>query len=347
MRERFEIIRTTAELEALAPHWSALWQTDPNATPFQSPQWLLPWWRSFGQELRTVCVYHDDQLTGILPFYLYHESGNDHRKLLPLGVSTSDYIDGVFSPLCNAGSIAKALDLLCADDDWHALHLVQLRAGSKLLTALQRFGLHTGTRFETQSCSRMPASTLPELPTKIRRNAMYYRNRAQRAGNLEFSISEPSTLAGDFETMVRMHTDRWRERGEMGALADDRVVRWHREALPLLDSAGLLRLSSLSLDGKIIAILYSLVDPSSRPARTQYFYLPAYSIHHADLRPGTVLTALAIDHAAREGVDTIDMLRGEEEYKKLWHTEKTPTFGYTGSSPAATHRKDDVTEAAA
>lgn len=31
--------------------------------------------------------------------------------------------------------------------------------------------------------------------------------------------------------------------------------------------------------------------------------------------------ALAMEHAAEEGVETIDMLRGEEAYKKLWHVE--------------------------
>jgi CelD/BcsL family acetyltransferase involved in cellulose biosynthesis len=37
---------------------------------------------------------------------------------------------------------------------------------------------------------------------------------------------------------------------------------------------------------------------------------------------------LAVEHAAHEGVQTIDMLRGNEEYKKLWHTERVATFGF-------------------
>ena len=43
----FEIEELTAtpELEALAPEWDALWERLPAATPFQSPAWLLPWWR--------------------------------------------------------------------------------------------------------------------------------------------------------------------------------------------------------------------------------------------------------------------------------------------------------------
>ncbi len=43
------ILRTTAELEALVPEWRTLWLQDPSATPFQCPEWLLPWWRQFAQ----------------------------------------------------------------------------------------------------------------------------------------------------------------------------------------------------------------------------------------------------------------------------------------------------------
>ena len=61
--------------------------------------------------------------------------------------------------------------------------------------------------------------------------------------------------------------------------------------------------------------------------RTQYFYLTAFSGEHAELRPGTLLLASAIEHAAQEGVAIIDMLRGEEAYKQLWYLEPAPTCG--------------------
>jgi len=40
-----EEVTTSAEVEALAPAWDDLWRRAPGATPFQSPAWLLPWWR--------------------------------------------------------------------------------------------------------------------------------------------------------------------------------------------------------------------------------------------------------------------------------------------------------------
>ena len=77
----------------------------------------------------------------------------------------------------------------------------------------------------------------------------------------------------------------------------------------------------------MLGVLYSLIDPPARARRTQYFYLTAYAQEHAELRPGTLLLALAIEAAAREGVHTVDMLRGDEAYKQMWHLQRVPTCG--------------------
>ena len=38
-------IESLEALEDLQPQWWALWEQDAAATPFQSPDWLLPWGR--------------------------------------------------------------------------------------------------------------------------------------------------------------------------------------------------------------------------------------------------------------------------------------------------------------
>ena len=90
-----EEVTTGAGLEALAPAWHDLWRRAPGATPFQSPAWLIPWWREIGGgELRVLVARQDERLVGLLPMYLQHEG--DGGKLLPLGIAISDYLDGLF-----------------------------------------------------------------------------------------------------------------------------------------------------------------------------------------------------------------------------------------------------------
>lgn len=329
---RCRVLRTTRELEQFAPAWRALYEADAYATPFQHPAWLIPWWRQFGQpELRAVVLECDGSALGLLPLYIYPDPQTGERKLLPLGVGTTDYLDGVFRPECTLAQIQSALHLLCEDDAWHSLDVPQLRSGSKLGEALAAMGAQP---FTAEHCSRMPAVPMADLPYKIRRNAMYYRNRAARQRSLELTFAEAHRLPTAFDDLIRLHTERWNQSGQPGVLADPRVLAWHREALPLLDQAGLLRLWTLELDGELLGIIYSLVDPPSRADRTQYFYITAYSTAHADLRPGTVLLALAIEQAAQQGIATIDMLRGDEAYKRIWHLEPTATYGYTLRRPA-------------
>ena len=57
-----EVLSTTRGLEALFPDWDRLWREDRRATPFQSPRWLLPWWKHVGEgRLRTLAHLHSIQ----------------------------------------------------------------------------------------------------------------------------------------------------------------------------------------------------------------------------------------------------------------------------------------------
>lgn len=325
----YHLLRSTSELYASVPRWSALWRDDPTATPFQSPEWLVPWWRQFGQEgLRAVAIARDGAWIGFLPFYLYREPYTGERQLLQIGISSSDYLDGIFAPACSAAHIREALELLLHEPGWDVFYASQMPGHSRLYHAVRQMNDVRVRQFEGESCSRMRAVTMAELPPKLRRNAMYYRNRAERLGPLEFQVAGAGDLAEGFHALCRLHSDRWQNRGEPGVLSDERVIAWHRETLPLLEQSGMLRLCLLRLNGEIIAALYSLVDPHWRPLRTQYVYITAFARKHSALRPGTLLLALATERAAEDGIAVIDMLRGHEAYKQLWHLEWRPTRGF-------------------
>jgi CelD/BcsL family acetyltransferase involved in cellulose biosynthesis len=323
------VIRTTQELEAFTPGWTALWREDRNATPFQSPEWLLPWWRQFQQpDLRAVVITDGGRTAAFLPFYVYREPSTGERQLLLLGAGTSDYVDGVFAPSTGSDHVRAALDVLIEEGGWDGLYLSQIRPESILLQPLEQSRKLNGKRYDSASCSRMPARRMAELPVKIRRNAMYYRNRAMRLGSLDLAIADESNCEESFEGLQRLHTERWQMRGEPGVLADERVLAWHREAVPRLQRSGMLRLYSLLLNGEKMAFLYSLADPPWRRPRLLYVYLPGHAAKFAELRPGTVLLALATESAANECMDEVDLLRGEEAYKQIWHPTPVPTYGF-------------------
>lgn len=285
-----------------------------------------------------MTIRREGRLIGLVPAYIHTEPRRRERQLLLLGAGTSDYLDGIFAPACTTEHIRAALGLLHAESGWDVAHFTQLRPDSKLLHALGSLARLHAEPAHSQSCMRMPAMSIAGFPAKLRQNVHYYGNRARRLGSLEVRIAGVRDSLDLFETLRRMHADRWQRAGQRGVLADPRVLAWHREALPLLANSGTLRLVTLMLNGEAAASIYALIDPPSRRERTLYVYLPAFSVRHADLRPGTLLLAQAIDQAAQEGVRTIDFLRGEEAYKHLWHAHSFPTFGYSPRRAASLAR---------
>lgn len=331
MSVQIDVLRSAAELQALAPEWSELWEADPHAKPFQHPAWLVPWWHHFSQpDLRIVTLRDPESgiLLGIVPLYVYREPASGDRHLLLLGAGTSDYLDAIVSPKCAVEDIAQALYLACQQGTWDAAYLTQLVAESPMVCAIEQLGSVAVERFAGEATSRCPARRIPALPKKVRTEVLFCRNAAIAHGKLELVAARAETISAAFDHLVATHTARWQEMGETGVLADPAVLAWHREALPLLNAAGLLRLMTLELGGEPIATMYALIDPPSRPERTQYLYLMGFDLGRDELQPGRLLTAYTLEHAANEGVCTIDMLRGEEAYKRFWHTSRVPTHGF-------------------
>ncbi len=327
---RLEHISRNEDLWALAADWETLWQADSQATPFQHPAWLLPWWRQFGPEgeLHTLVLRDDAGLLALLPLYVYQEPERRERQLLLLGAGTTDYLDGLFCTDSDPAALAQVLldhartTLRC----WDRLVFAQMRGGSPLLAAA---AAHTGAGRIAQTAGE-PCSTLRtgrQLPAKVAGNVRRYRRRAEALGSLRFSVaSTPEDALANFEDLARLHRERWEARGERGVLADPRVLAHHREAIPLLLGAGLLRLFRATLNDQVLGVLYALADAPQRRPRSLYLYLIGVDMRSGDLSPGTLLLHAAWQYAREHGFDRVDLLRGGEEYKRFWGAELEPTY---------------------
>src|SRR6187551_2981103 len=136
---RVECIATEAGLDALTPQWAELWRRAPGASPFQSPAWLLAWWRHFGTgALRILAARHDGSLVGLLPLYELEEPHG--RKLLPIGIGLSDYIDALIDPSAPEAA-GILLDAIRDFSEWRECHLPDLPPGAALAAARAPGGL--------------------------------------------------------------------------------------------------------------------------------------------------------------------------------------------------------------
>src|SRR5690349_6915700 len=113
-----ELVTGLARLEELAGPWEALRARCPGATPFQSPAWLIPWWRAFGRGgLRMVALHRPGRLAGMAPLYLASGGAVSLRWLL-LGSGNTDHLDVLAEPGAEdelAQAVAEVLEREEAD----------------------------------------------------------------------------------------------------------------------------------------------------------------------------------------------------------------------------------------
>ncbi len=319
-----EEVASAAGLEALQPAWLDLWERASDATPFQSPAWLIPWWHHFGQgELLTLAIRRGGELVGLAPFYVYPEPAG--RKLLPLGIGVGDYLDPLLAPgFETAGAAAILAHLGRGAGRFDRCDLECLRPGSPLLQAPPPAGwsdaAHAG-----DPC---PTLTLPENPADLDRAVprlakhAYYLRRAERLGAARLESATPDTVGPLLEALFALHAARWTGRGEPGVLTDEAVRAFHREAAPALLDLDLLRLYGLRINSRTVAVFYGLADRTRTLA-----YIGGFEpdVPHPGL--GALMIGHAVREAAREGKREFHFLRGREPYKYAWGAVDRASYG--------------------
>jgi CelD/BcsL family acetyltransferase involved in cellulose biosynthesis len=323
---------TTAEsLERLRPEWSALWGRCPTSTPFQAPEWLIPWWRHIAEgELWTLAVRHGGRLIGLAPLYIYIKPGASVREVFPVGIATTDYLDGLFEPpfaACGAAAVLGFLDANC--QRWDVCDLQQLRPESPLLTA----PLPEGWRDEVAAQDTCPVLELPAttanlttvMSRRLSKDLRYSWRRLEKLGPVRFETADRNNLDELIESLLHLHGARWSARGEAGVLSHDVVQRAHRETMPALLSLDLLRLYALRVSGRIVASFYGFSHVTAGKRRA-YFYLSGFDPALAHLSLGGLIIDHAVRAAIHEGAAEFDFLRGAEAYKYRWGARDRFTY---------------------
>lgn len=303
------VLRSEDALVRLLPEWWGLWERSEAATPFQSPAWLLPWWRSFRPGgLFVVAVRRHGELVGLAP--LYREVGPHGRRLLPIGISASDYLDVLIDPAHRREVAAAIVRVLAAsEDEWDSVHLEDLRPCADAFALSPSPGWHE-ERGQQSACPVLQLRGSEEGPARRLKKS---RRRAERRGDVRVVAADAGLVAPLIETLIALHRERWASRGEPGVLADRRAQAFHREAAPGLHAAGVLRLYGLEIAGQFVGAYYGFAHRGRA-----YGYLSGFDPDFCFESPGSLLLDHAIRQARREGCQEFDFLRGREAYKYAW-----------------------------
>ena len=303
------------QLEAIEPLWSDLWRRDSTATPFQSPHWVLPWFRHFGSgEILTVAVRDNGRLDAIAPCFILRDEDDPAESLgMLIGSGNSDYVDMLATPAAPADAIVARL----AAADCAMWDLQQLRSTSPLLHVPPPPNWSDVVE-DHDTCLLLKIDGAGEelehlTSTHFRKKLRYYRRALEREGPVSIETPTAASLDDFMTTLFDLHAARWKRRGLPGMLAADVDQSFHRQVARGMLEAGSLRMYAMRVNDRVVAIFYGFAHLA-----TVYYYLGGYDPMLEKLSPGTVIVAHAIEQAVRDGVKTFDFLRGAEDYKYAW-----------------------------
>jgi CelD/BcsL family acetyltransferase involved in cellulose biosynthesis/glycosyltransferase involved in cell wall biosynthesis len=314
---RIEEVDGADALAKLEHAWTDLADRDPEATPFQRPEWLLPYCRAFGVTSPwAVSAWSGDRLAALAPLVVYEKDGRRIATLL--GGGRSDWQDALVDPDLAPDAANALLDRIAAGRDrYDALVLERLPPHGWLARAEAPDALGA-TEEEEEPC---PVIALPSavealesvIGSGVLANARYGRRRLARIGPTAIVETTAADVDRHLCALFDLHGARWSARGQAGVLRDPTVRRFHLDAARALAASGRLRGYRLVVGDRVAAVWHGFED-----RRRLYYYLGGFDPAFRAASPGAVLLAHAIEEAVRRGVRELDLLRGREPYKYAW-----------------------------
>ncbi len=334
-------------LDTLDAAWAAAeaWQTLARKNPLHSPEWLLSWWKAFGESNQLMvlqCQDTDGQVVGIAPFYLEREFGSVAIRSLGSGEVCSDYIrilsqEGrekdvsiavaeYLTSFCKKYSATQSTCIIIegveADAPWldEFCRSTENRGYQNWLqpiTSSFRLKLPNSMDEYLQNLGDSAKRKGKKLVSKLRSGIVSWYSTDQEGATLldtaQTNIDQSSDILTRLSELQRLHQARRVMLDQPGCFSNARFKSFLTEAVELLSKRGLARIDRCEVEGKTVATHLVL-----KGTDTLFIYQSGIDPEAMKLEPGHLLTIASIQNAIERGVHYYDTLRGDEKYKTYW-----------------------------
>ncbi len=307
---RIELLPDLAAMRARQAQWFLLWRNTADATPFQSPAWLLCWAKHYAPD-RTgaIALLEGDEMLALLPYFTWNDT------VWLAGTGTSDYGDALgtrrAAPLVDA--LLEKLATIALQRGCGRVDLRQLRPASALLSAATPggWGNEVMPGETCMSTSLHGEAGLGAASRRWQSNIAYARRRLGRGGPWTMQRVPPEESSHAADVLLGLHARRWSARGEPSGLFANTMLRdFVHDVIPRLGGAGLLRMYALELDHRPLAATFAMHAPGAT-----HVYSTGFDPEASRYSPGLLAMVAAISGAIAEGDRVVHFLRGRERYK--------------------------------
>ncbi|MBS0377856.1 MAG: GNAT family N-acetyltransferase [Proteobacteria bacterium] len=320
--------------------WSGLLRDTCADQLFMSWDWLTAWWRQFGGQLRATADIHayfeGDRLVGLVPVY--------RRRLLRSGVLPaesvqmmglawrdsepliSEYLDVIARPEHVEGVRRTFVSDLLLQDSWtefvvgftpHASAWIREYMGSGGVSRHYARQLDQSVSYQADLSAGFQAY-LGALHQSTRRSLWSLRSRLSAAGKVVVRSAPAQEVEAGFAELNRLHEMRWGRPAFIGQRLD-----FHLRFARSLARQGELRLSRMSVDGRVVSVLYDVLR-NGRQYNIKMAFDPTFS---RKLSIGLIHLGYAMEAAAADRATLYDFLAGPgktTDFKRLLSQKQCP-----------------------
>lgn len=317
-----ELISDSETLEGVIPEWDALATVSP--LPLMSPGWIMAWWAHLAPpttQPRVVVAREYAKIVGLAPFFVEPDTVVRHIDYRLPGISIGR------APLAapeREQEVAKAIGSALAQADpypdviafdaspiasrWH----LALRAGwsGRIRPLVRQYRLR---RCATVSlCAGSYDEWLRHKSPNFRQQMRKFQRRFAAAGGT-VRLSTRETLSADIATVIRLHSERWRDRGgsEFLEAGSDRLALMLEQAGHALVDDGRFRLMILEVNGEPASAILATAAGGEVLGING-----GWDERFASLSPLILCILALIEDAFERGDKRFNLSIGEQEYKE-------------------------------
>jgi CelD/BcsL family acetyltransferase involved in cellulose biosynthesis len=324
--------RSLGELQAVEADWRTLLAQYPQATTFSTPEWLIPWWKNFGndQQLLVAGFFAGSRLVALAPLSLTmvrvaRAIPLRQLRLMGDGSKDSDNLDLAVLPGFEESFAASLLHFLEGErSHWDFAELNTLPPHSPGASALRQLLARKKwiaiEKTRPASAIKLPATWeeyLGQLSSEDQKNLVRYARRLEKRYAVQtYRCGAESQLAKCLEALFKHHQARWEAAGERGSFGSQERRNFYYELSRSLLAQDLLDLWVLELNGVAVAAQFGF-RYGQQVFQLQEGNDPAY----ASDRVGFLLRGHVMKELIAQGVRTYDFLGGKPGYKARWGAE--------------------------